>query len=55
MDTLEKIYCTGHENNDALVATLANQRNNDPMAMAAMMNGGMNNWMNNPLSTSYFL
>lgn len=44
MDTLEKIYCTGHENNDALIATLANQRNNDPMATAAMMNGGMNNW-----------
>jgi len=48
MDTLEKIYCTGHDNNDALIATLAGQRNNDPMAMAAMMNGGMNNWMNNP-------
>ena len=26
MDTLEKIYCTGHDNNDALIATLANQR-----------------------------
>lgn len=48
MDTLEKIYCTGHDNNDALIATLANQRNNDPMAAAAMMNGGMNNWCNNP-------
>lgn len=48
METLEKIYCTGHDNNDALIATLANQRNNDPMAMAAMMNGGMNNWCNNP-------
>ena len=23
-------------------------RNNDPMAMAAMMNGGMNGWQNNP-------
>lgn len=22
--------------------------NNDPLAMAAMMNGGMNNWQNNP-------
>lgn len=50
MDTLEKIYCTGHDNNDTLIATLANQRNNDPMAMAAMMNGGMNNWCNNPLT-----
>lgn len=25
MDTLEKIYCTGHDNNDALIATLANR------------------------------
>lgn len=55
MDTLEKIYCTGHENNDALIATLANQRNNDPMATAAMMNGGMNNWMNNPFIYLVFL
>ena len=22
MDTLEKIYCTGHDDNDALIATL---------------------------------
>lgn len=55
MDTLEKIYCTGHDNNDALIATLANQRNNDPMAAAAMMNGGMNNWMNNPFIYLVFL
>lgn len=54
MDTLEKIYCTGHDNNDALIATLANQRNNDPMAMAAMMNGGMNNWCNNPLTSEQY-
>lgn len=52
----EKVYCYDHpsaygHNNDALaMAMLANQKNNaDPMAMAAMMNGGMgmNNWMNN--------
>lgn len=23
MDTIEKVYCTGHDNNDALVAALA--------------------------------
>ena len=44
MDSIEKIYCTGHDN-DALVAALANHNNNDPMA-----NGGMNNWANNPLT-----
>ena len=48
MDTIEKVYCTGHDNNDALVAALASKNNCDPMAMAAMMNGGMNNWCNNP-------
>lgn len=49
MDTLEKIYCTGHEsNNDALVAALASKQNNDPMATAAMMNS--NNYMNNPFA-----
>lgn len=37
MDSIEKIYCTGHDNNDALIAALAN-KNNDPMAMAALMN-----------------
>lgn len=42
MDTLEKVYCTGHDNNDALVATLAGQNNNNAMT-AAMMNNGMNN------------
>lgn len=32
-----------------LASTLANNnRNNDPMAMAAMMNGGMNGQWNNP-------
>lgn len=37
--------------NDGLYALLANQRNNnDPMAMAAMMNGGMSQWMNNPFA-----
>ncbi len=46
----EKIYCTDCRSNDALwAATMANSRNNnDPMAMAAMMNGGMGNQWNNP-------
>lgn len=35
MDTIEKVYCTGHDNNDALVAALASKNNCDPMAMAA--------------------
>lgn len=34
MDTIEKVYCTGHDNNDALVAALASKNNCDPMAMA---------------------
>lgn len=32
MDTIEKVYCTGHDNNDALVAALASKNNCDPMA-----------------------
>lgn len=48
MDTVEKVYCTGHNNNDALVAALASKNNCDPMAMAAMMN--QNDYMNNPLN-----
>lgn len=27
MDTIEKVYCTGHDNNDALVAALASKNN----------------------------
>lgn len=48
MDSVEKIYCTGRDNNDALIAALANH-NNDPMAMAAMMNN-QNQWGNNPFA-----
>ena len=48
MDSIEKIYCTGHDNNDALVAALASKNNCDPMAMAAMMN--QNDYMNNPFA-----
>ena len=46
----EKVYCYDHPsaygNHDALLATVLNQRNQDPMALAAMMNGGMNGGMN---------
>lgn len=31
MDTIEKVYCTGHDNNDALVAALASKNNCDPI------------------------
>lgn len=48
MDTIEKVYCTGHDNNDALVSALASKNNCDPMAMAAMMN--QNDYMNNPFA-----
>lgn len=49
----EKIYCYDHpsayNNHDALaIAAMANRRNEDPMAMAAMMNGGMGGQWNNP-------
>ncbi len=45
----EKIYCTGG-NNDApwLAAMMNNKRDCDPMAMAAMANGGMGGQWNNP-------
>lgn len=56
----EKIYCYDHPsaynngNHDAaLVAAMCNGRkDNDPMAMAAMMGGGFgaNQWMNNPFA-----
>lgn len=49
MEAEKIICCDGARNNDALAwATMAN-RGNDPMAMAAMMNGGMGGQWNNPL------
>lgn len=50
----EKVYCYDHPsaygNHDALaIAAMANRRNDD-WPMMAMMNGGMNNWMNNPFA-----
>lgn len=51
-DTVEKIYCTDN-NNDALLASVMGKNNNDPMAMAAMLNN--NQWMNNPFIYLVFL
>lgn len=41
MSDVEKICCYDRDNNDALIAALANSKNNDPMTAAAMMNGGL--------------
>lgn len=50
-DTVEKIYCT--DNNDVLLASVMGKNNNNPMAMAAMLNN--NQWMNNPFIYLVFL
>lgn len=54
-ETVEKIYCCDRDNNDnALAAAImanGNNRRDDWGPMAAMMGGGMNNWMNNPFAT----
>lgn len=52
----EKVYCHNNDNS-ALMAAMMGNRNNDPMAMAAMMNGGMggNQWLNNPFLYLIFL
>lgn len=45
----EKIYCTGGSSDAPwLAAMLNNNRNNDPMALAAMANGGLGGQWNNP-------
>ena len=51
MEGTEKIYCTDRCGSDAMayIAGMNGNRGCDPMAMAAMMNGGMGNGMwNNP-------
>ena len=51
MEDTEKIYCTDRCGSDAMayLAGMNGNRGCDPMAMAAMMNGGMGNGMwNNP-------
>lgn len=47
-DTIEKIYCDRDNSNDALYALLSQKNQSDPMALAAALNGGANNWNNNP-------
>ena len=54
----EKVYCYDHpsayNNHDALViAAMAGRNNEDPLAMASMMNN--NQWMNNPFIYLVFL
>lgn len=47
----EKIICCDRDNDNALAAAiLANRRDDNNMWPLAMMNGGMNNWMNNPFA-----
>jgi len=47
-EEVDKILCCDRGNDNALAYALAGKQNNDPMAMAAMMNGGMGNQWNNP-------
>ena len=59
-ETTEKIYCCDRGDNDnALAAAImanGNNRRDDWSPMAAMMmNGGMNNWMNNPFAYMMFM
>lgn len=47
MEGIEKVICCDRGSNDALAyAAMANKQ--DPMAMMAAMNGGMNSWNNSP-------
>lgn len=43
MSEVEKVICCDRGNSDALAYAAMANKNNDPMAMAAMMNGGMGN------------
>ena len=56
---VEKIYCCDRGDNDNAIAAaiLTNGRRDGDSSwpMAAMMNGGMNNWMNNPFAYLMFL
>ena len=57
-EVTEKIYCCDRGDNDnALAAAILadNNRRDDWGPMAAMMGGGMNNWMNNPFAYLMFL
>ena len=56
---VEKIYCCDRDNNDntlaAAILANGNNRRDDLGSMAAMIGGGMNNWMNNPFAYLMFL
>lgn len=57
-EVTEKIYCCdrGDNDNSLAAAILAgNNRRDDWGPMAAMMGGGMNNWMNNPFAYLMFM
>ena len=58
-ECVEKIYCCDRDNNDntlaAAILANGNNRRDDWGPMAAMMGGGMNNWMNNPFAYLMFL
>lgn len=57
-EVTEKVYCCDRGDNDnALAAAIlaGNNRRDDWGPMAAMMGGGMNNWMNNPFAYLMFL
>ena len=58
-EAVEKIYCCDRDNNDNVLAAAilanGNNRRDDWGPMAAMMGGGMNNWMNNPFAYLMFL
>lgn len=54
-EMVDKIYCCDRGGNDMLAAAMLNRRDTDPMAMMAAMNGGANNWMNNPWMYLIFL
>lgn len=57
-EVTEKVYCCDRGDNDnALAAAIlaGNNRRDDWGPMAAMMGGGMNNWMNNPFAYLMFM
>ena len=57
-EVTEKIYCCDRGDNDNTLAAAilaGNNRRDDWGTMAAMMGGGMNNWMNNPFAYLMFL
>nr|DAH35246.1 MAG TPA: hypothetical protein [Caudoviricetes sp.] len=54
-EMVDKIYCCDRGSNDILAAAMLGKKDTDPMALMAAMNGGANNWMNNPWMYLIFL